>query len=89
MHTIYNTTKLTALCRAINTTALQPNVFLTDIHWLNVTDKRELSFPSGKTAKVNYEICSQYQYMFQPNMVIVIRLATGKRRQMYTQLYWD
>jgi hypothetical protein len=27
--------------------------------------------------------------MLQPNMVIVIRLATGKKKQMYTQLYWD
>jgi len=26
--------------------------------------------------------------MFRTNMIIT-RLATGKKRQMYTQLYWD
>jgi len=41
------------------------------MHWLQVTDKKELSFPSSKTAKVNCKLCSQYQYMFQPNMVII------------------
>jgi hypothetical protein len=67
--------------------ALQPNVFLTGRQWLQVTDKTELSFPSRKIAMVNCKLCIQYQYMLQPNMVIVIRLATGKKKQMYTQLY--
>jgi len=46
-----------------NTTALEPNIFLTGIQWLLVTKKGggQLS-PAHTTVKVNCKLLSQYQY---------------------------
>jgi hypothetical protein len=46
-----------------NTTALQPNVFLTRTHLLLVTNKVRLPFPEQTAVKFNWTLHSQYLYV--------------------------
>ena len=43
--------------------ALQPNAFLTGIRRLLFTNKRGAVFPAQTTAKINWKLLSQYQYV--------------------------
>ena len=51
------------ISHAQNTTALQPNVFLTGTHLLLVTNKVWLPFPTQTAVKVNWTLHSQYLYV--------------------------
>ena len=51
---------------------------------------RNKSVPKTAVYLVHKDNCissSQISYMFRPNIVI-IRLATRKKRQIFSQLYW-
>jgi hypothetical protein len=53
-----------------NTTALQPNVFLTGTYWSQIRDGR---LCPTQTAKVNCKLLSQYQLSaFCPQLVIIL-----------------
>jgi hypothetical protein len=59
--TTQNTTENNCIIsHAQNTTALQPNVFLSRIHRLLCTSKGRSRFPSQTTAKVIYKLQSHY-----------------------------
>lgn len=53
---------ITIISHAQNTTALQPDVFLTEIHWLLVIKRRQ-ALPSINIGKANCKFHSNYLYL--------------------------